>query len=119
MGKTGETLGLVESIFNYSIMDMLDEYLPVYSVVRIDFYVDDVTPVDRHYIMTAEEASELIREQRGIALLPRDAAWRIASEGLVMRPLAEEQLKLVTRLVTRSDNESRLVSEYVRAQDAN
>jgi DNA-binding transcriptional LysR family regulator len=74
-----------------------------------------ITPVDRHYVMTAEEASELILEQRGIALLPRDAAWRIASEGLVMRPLVEEQLKLVTRLVTRSDNGSHLVSEYVRA----
>jgi DNA-binding transcriptional LysR family regulator len=74
-----------------------------------------ITPVDRHYVMTAEEASELILEQSGIALLPRDAAWRIASEGLVMRPLVEEQLKLVTRLVARSDNKSLLVSEYVRA----
>jgi hypothetical protein len=32
-----------------------------------------------------------------------------------MRPLVEEQLKLVTRLATRSDNKNRLVSEYVRA----
>jgi len=74
-----------------------------------------ITPVDRHYVMTAEEASELVLAHKGVAFLPRDAAWRIASEGIAMRPLVEEQLKLVTRLATRSDNKTRLVSEYVRA----
>lgn len=70
---------------------------------------------DRHYVMTAEEASELILAQKGVVFLPRDAAWRIASEWIAMRPLVEEQLKLVTRLATRSDNKERLVSEYFRA----
>jgi DNA-binding transcriptional LysR family regulator len=74
-----------------------------------------IAPTDRHYVMTAEEASELVLAQKGVAFLPRDAAWRIASEGIAMRPLAEEQLRLVTRLATRSDNKTRLVSEYVRA----
>jgi DNA-binding transcriptional LysR family regulator len=74
-----------------------------------------IAPADRHYVMTAEEASELVLAQKGVAFLPRDAAWRIASEGIAMRPLVEHQLKLVTRLATRSDNKTRLVSEYVRA----
>jgi DNA-binding transcriptional LysR family regulator len=74
-----------------------------------------ITPVDRHYVMTAEEASELVLAHKGVAFLPRNAAWRIASEGIAMRPLMEEQLRLVTRLATRSDNKARLVSEYVRA----
>jgi DNA-binding transcriptional LysR family regulator len=74
-----------------------------------------ITPTDRHYVMTAEEASELVLARKGLAFLPRDAAWRIASEGIAMRPLAEEQLKLVTRLAALSDNKNRLVSEYVRA----
>lgn len=65
--------------------------------------------------MTAEEASELVLAQKGVAFLPRDAAWRIACEGITMRPLMEDQLKLVTRLATRSDSKERLVSEYVRA----
>jgi hypothetical protein len=65
--------------------------------------------------MTAEEASELVLARKGLAFLPRDAAWRIASEGIAMRPLAEEQLRLVTRLAARSNNKNRLVSEYVRA----
>jgi DNA-binding transcriptional LysR family regulator len=74
-----------------------------------------IVAADRHYVMTAEEASELVLARKGVAFLPCDAAWRIASEGIAMRPLAEEQLKLVTRLATRSDNKERLVSEYVRA----
>ena len=74
-----------------------------------------ITPTDCHYVMTAEEASALVLARKGIAFLPRDAAWRIASEGIAMRPLAEEQLRLVTRLAARSNNKNRLVSEYVRA----
>ena len=70
---------------------------------------------DLHYVMTAEEASGLVLAQKGVAFLPRDAAWRIACDGIAMRPLMEEQLKLITRLATRSDNKTRLVSEYVRA----
>ncbi len=74
-----------------------------------------IVATDRHYVMTAEEASELVLAHKGVAFLPRNAAWRIASEEIAMRPLVEEQLKLVTRLATRSDNKTRLVSEYVRA----
>jgi DNA-binding transcriptional LysR family regulator len=74
-----------------------------------------ITASDLHYVMTAEEASELVLAHKGVAFLPRDAAWRIASEGITMRPLVEDRLKLVTRLATRSDNKARLVSEFVRA----
>jgi DNA-binding transcriptional LysR family regulator len=70
---------------------------------------------DLHYVMTAEEASELVLAHKGVAFLPRDAAWRIACDDITMRPLVEEQLKLVTRLAARSDNKARLVSEFVRA----
>ena len=74
-----------------------------------------IVAADHHYVMTAEEASELVLAQKGVAFLPRGAAWRIASEGIAMRPLVEEQLRLVTRLAVRADNKARLVKEYVRA----
>jgi DNA-binding transcriptional LysR family regulator len=70
---------------------------------------------DMHYVMTAEEASELVQAHKGVAFLPGDAAWRIACDGVTIRPLMEERLRLVTRLATRSDNKARLVSEFVRA----
>jgi DNA-binding transcriptional LysR family regulator len=87
----------------------------VYEMIQRVASKQEIIPVDRHYVMTAEEALEQVLEQKGVAFLPRDAAWRIACEGIAMRPLVEEQVKLVTRLATRSDNKTRLVSEYVRA----
>jgi len=74
-----------------------------------------VTVPDVHHFMTAEEASELILAHRGVAFLTRGDAWRIARDGVTMRPLVEERLRLVTKLATRTDNKSRLVSEFVRA----
>jgi len=70
---------------------------------------------EAHYFMTAEEASELILAHDGVAFLTLGAAWRIARDGVTMRPLAEPRLRLVTKLATRADNKSRLVSEFVRA----
>ena len=74
-----------------------------------------VTVPDVHRFMTAEEASELVLTHKGVAFLTRGDAWRIARDGVTMRPLAEERLRLVTKLATRVDNKSRLVSEFVRA----
>lgn len=70
---------------------------------------------DTHHVMSAEEASELIRERRGLAFLPRHGAWRIARDGITMRPLAEDRLRLITSLAARADSKSRLVREFVRA----
>jgi DNA-binding transcriptional LysR family regulator len=70
---------------------------------------------DIHYVTSAEEASELIRENRALAFLTRTDAWRIAKDGITMRPLAESRLRLVTNLAVRSDTKSRLINEFVRA----
>ena len=52
---------------------------------------------------------------KALPFLTRHDASRIAQDGIIMRPLAEDRLKIVTSLVARSDNKSRLVSEFVRA----
>jgi DNA-binding transcriptional LysR family regulator len=70
---------------------------------------------DTHSFTVAEEASALVLAQRGAAFLTRESAWRISSDEIAIRPLAEERLKLVTRLVMRSDDKRRLTSEFVRA----
>lgn len=74
-----------------------------------------VRPSDIHAFTSPDEASELIREYEGVAFLPRTAAWRIGRDGITMRPLAEDRLRLVTKLAVRSNNKSRLVHEFVRA----
>ena len=72
-------------------------------------------PSDTYQFTSPEEASELVREHNGLAFLPRSAAWRIARDGITMRPLAEPRLRLVTSLAMRADTKSRLVSEFVKA----
>ena len=83
----------------------------------IDFVASEkgVRPSDIHHVMTPEETPELIREHAGLAFLSKATAWRIARDGITMRPLAEERLRLVTNLAIRSDSHSRLVKEFVKA----
>lgn len=68
-----------------------------------------------HHFTSPEEASELIREHNGLAFLPKMAAWRIARDGITMRPLDEDSLRLVTNLAMRADSKSHLINEFVRA----
>jgi DNA-binding transcriptional LysR family regulator len=70
---------------------------------------------DTHTFTTAEEAAGLVLAHKGAAFLTRESAWRISSDEITIRPLAEERLKLVTRLAMRSDDKKRLTSEFVRA----
>lgn len=70
---------------------------------------------DMQHVTSAEEASQLVVEHNGLAFLTRTGAWRIAQDGVTMRPLAEERLRLITNLVVRSDSTSRLINEFVRA----
>ena len=75
----------------------------------------EVYPLDIYHFTSAEEASALVREHDGVALLPRTAAWRIARDGITIRPLAEDRLRLFTGLAVRADSKSKLVNEFVRA----
>jgi DNA-binding transcriptional LysR family regulator len=70
---------------------------------------------DTHTFTTAEEAAGLVLAHKGAAFLTRESAWRISSDEIAIRPLAEERLKLVTSLATRSDDKKRLTSEFVHA----
>jgi len=70
---------------------------------------------DTHSFTTAEEAAGLVLVHKGAAFLTRESAWRISGDEIVIRPLAEKRLKLLTRLVMRSDDKKRLTSEFVRA----
>lgn len=75
----------------------------------------EIHPSDIYHFTSPEEASGLVREHHGLALLPRTAAWRIARDGITIRPLVEDRLRLVTSLAVRADSKSRLVNEFVRA----
>ncbi len=74
-----------------------------------------IAPAEMHHVMTIEEASAWILEYDGVAILPCNAAWQIALDGITMRPLAEKDINLSTRLATRVGNKSRLASEFIHA----
>jgi len=74
-----------------------------------------VKPRELHHVTSAEQAACLVQDRHAVAFLTRVGAWRIARNGLTMRPLAEEGLVLKTALVTRTEDESRLTSQFVRS----
>lgn len=87
----------------------------MYDSVRHAAAKAEVSPLELHHVTGAEEAVPLILERCGLAFLTRGGAWRIARDGITMRPLAEENLKLVTNLAVRADSNSRIVREFVKA----
>jgi DNA-binding transcriptional LysR family regulator len=74
-----------------------------------------IVPREIQYVTTAEEAASLVVKHEGIAFITRNGAWRVARDGLTMRPLEEAEINVTTAIVTRSDDRTRLTSEYVRA----
>lgn len=67
------------------------------------------------HVMSAEEAAQMLHDGQRVAVLTRSGAWRISQHGITIRPLVEESLTLSTALVVRSDNQSRMLSEFTRA----
>jgi DNA-binding transcriptional LysR family regulator len=67
-----------------------------------------------HHVMTAEDASHFVLRGLGVAVLTQAGAWRIARNGITIRPLCIEGLRLATRLACRSDDKGRVVSEFLR-----
>ena len=87
----------------------------MYDAIMSEARKTGVTGSELHHVTGAEEAVPLILERTGLAFLTRTGAWRIARDGITMRPLVEENLKLVTNLAARADTKSRLVKEFVKA----
>jgi hypothetical protein len=61
-----------------------------------------------------ERAQELYAGLGDAAFLTRAGAWRIACNGLTMRPLLQPQLSISSKLIARANDSSRVVSEFVR-----
>ena len=74
-----------------------------------------VKPRSIHHVVTAEEAAhELYAGTSEAAFLTQADAWRVARNGITMRPLEHPRLTLSAKLIARSDDSSRLVSEFTR-----
>jgi DNA-binding transcriptional LysR family regulator len=87
----------------------------VTEMIQAEASAKNIVAPDTHTFTTAEEASALVLAHKGAAFLTREAAWRISSNEIAVRPLTAEHPKLVTRLAMRADDKKRLTSEFVRA----
>jgi DNA-binding transcriptional LysR family regulator len=85
------------------------------EMIQAEASAKNIVAPDSHTFTTAEEASALVLAHKGAAFLTREAAWRISSNEIAVRPLSEEHPKLLTRLAMRADDKKRLTSEFVRA----
>jgi DNA-binding transcriptional LysR family regulator len=74
-----------------------------------------VIPSKIQHVSTPEEAFPFISEGSSIAFVVKAGALRIARNGLTVRPLAEDSLILKTYLASRANEQSKAVSEVVRA----
>ncbi len=119
--RTGDELAAYKEIqlnqMQRRLWALLGPHINAYLYDQIQAVTSEkeIYPSDIYHYTSPEEASALVREHDGIALLPRTAAWRIARDGITIRPLAEDRLRLVTSLAVRADSKSRLVNEFVKA----
>jgi len=86
-----------------------------YDLIQVAASEAGVTASELHHVTTAEQAMSFVLFHDSVALLDRVGAWRIAQNGITMRPLAEANLQFTTGLAVCSDNKSRIVKEFVRA----
>jgi len=74
-----------------------------------------ISPREVHHIVTAQEAVHLVQEHAGIAFLAKAVALSSQKPGVIVRPIADEQLRLKTYLALRSNEPSRMINEFARA----
>lgn len=87
---------------------------PLYDHVLHQAQDRKIVPKKIRHITAPEEAFPLVEAGECIAFVVKTGALLLARNGVTVRPLEEPALKLKTYLVSRADNESKLVSEFVR-----
>lgn len=73
-----------------------------------------IAPKKIRHITAPEEAFPHVETGECVAFVVKNGALLLSRNGVTVRPLNEPSLTLCTYLVSRADNESKLVSEFVR-----
>jgi DNA-binding transcriptional LysR family regulator len=88
---------------------------PVYDAVMRLAEERKVAPAKLHHVVVPEDAYSFIADDGAVAFVVKSGAIRIARDGITVRPLAEDALMLKTYLASRADDNSKVMSELVRA----
>jgi hypothetical protein len=86
----------------------------LYEAISVRALELGADPSEKQHVTTAEQAAQLVKNIGGVAFLTKCEAWRVAVDGLTLRPLTESGLTVRTVVVARNDA-GRLVSEFMRA----
>jgi|HubBroStandDraft_2_1064218.scaffolds.fasta_scaffold61135_1 DNA-binding transcriptional LysR family regulator len=87
----------------------------VYDNVMTTTEAKGIAPRRIRHVTAPEEAFDCVAKNNWIAFVVKAGALRIARDGVTVRPLAEDSLSLKTYLVSRSDNQSKIMSALVRS----
>lgn len=87
---------------------------PLYDDVLHIAEQKGAVPKKIRHITAPEEAFPLVEAGECIAFVVKTGALLLSRNGVTVRPLDEPALTLKTYLVSRADNESKLLSEFVR-----
>jgi DNA-binding transcriptional LysR family regulator len=87
----------------------------VHDAIRNAATREGIAPKRAHDIITVQQAVHLVSEHVGVAILAQSTAAGFSGKGIVVKPLSEISLRFETSVITRSDDDSRLASEFVRS----
>ncbi len=87
---------------------------PLYDLILEAAERRNVRPGRIQHITAPEEAFPFVADSSAVAFLVKAGALLMARNGVTIRPLAEQNLRLRTFLVSRADNDSKIASEIVR-----
>ncbi len=87
----------------------------LYAAILDEAARQNAEPASVQTVTSAEESYPFVADGKAVAFVVKAAALRLARNDVTVRPLTEEALRLKTYLVTRSDDDSKLVSQLVRA----
>jgi DNA-binding transcriptional LysR family regulator len=87
----------------------------LYERIMRRMHEENIHPKRIDRILYSDEAEPLLLANRGVALLTKAHALKLSSDRLIAKPLEEPALCVDEWIAARGDNNSRLVSEFVRA----
>ncbi len=88
---------------------------PVYDEITHLAKLKGAFPKKIRHITAPEEAFPFVQDGECVAFVVKAGALLLSRNGVTVRPLSAPELTLRTYLVSRQDNESKLLSEFVRA----
>jgi hypothetical protein len=88
---------------------------PVYDAIIREATQRGVRPQSIQHVTTPEEAFPFVSDGYAIASVVKAGALRVARSEVTVRPLNESNLRLKTSLVCRTEDDSKIASEFVCA----